>query len=68
MDILNAHVKEKKIATDVGLIQAVVTLRVRDSLRPAPFDVDVMSFAPLELANMPDKLDQHLLQTAIEAA
>lgn len=67
MDILNARVKRKAIANDVGMIEAVVTLRVRDTLRPHPFDVDVMSFAPLEMAASPEQLNQHLLRSAIEA-
>lgn len=68
MDILSAKVKRKKIATDVGMIEAVVTLRVRDTLRPSPFEIDVLSFAPMSLANSPHQLNEQLLQSAIDAA
>ena len=67
MDILNACVKRQAVANDAGMIEAVVTLRIRDEGSPNPFEVDVTPCIPRELAASPAQLHQRLLRAAIEA-
>ena len=64
MEIINARVRHARRAPEFDMVEAVIRLRVRDTLRPGPYDMDVLSFAPCSLAKTPGALRRHLIETA----
>lgn len=68
MDILDARVSHARRLDEFAMVEAVVTLNVRDTLRPNPYEMTVLSFAPYHLANRPGALRRHLIHNAINAS
>jgi len=68
MDILDARIRHARRVGEFEMVEAVVTLKVRDTLRPNPYEVDVLSFAPFDLARHPGAMRQHLLDCAMAEA
>ncbi|SMX46155.1 hypothetical protein [Actibacterium lipolyticum] len=64
MRILNARVKKARYARDFGMVEAIVTLLVKDTLRPVPYEMDVMAFAPRDMHRKPGALRSYLIEHA----
>lgn len=68
MDILDARIRRARRSPDQPFVEAVVTLKVRDTLRPDPYEMEVLSFAPANLARRPGALRQKLIEGAMASA
>ncbi|KAJ57552.1 hypothetical protein ACMU_03335 [Actibacterium mucosum KCTC 23349] len=68
MEIINARVRHARRAPEFDMVEAIIRLKVRDTLRPMPYDMDVLSFAPVALARKPGAMRQYLIEAATSQA